>query len=59
MMMAMQDAAYVATLCPAYMEDFMTKMEKAKSIKDGMVYLHILNACPTGWGTSPKRASST
>lgn len=56
MMMAMQDAAYVATLCPAYMEDFMTKIEKAKTIKDGMVYLHILNACPTGWGTEPEQS---
>lgn len=51
MMMAMQDAAYVATLSPSHMADFVAKMEKAASIKDGLVYLHVLTACPSGWGT--------
>jgi len=50
MMMTMQDAAYVATLSPSHMSDFVAKVEKAASIKDGLVYLHILTACPTGWG---------
>lgn len=51
MMLAMQDAAYVATLSPSHMADFVAKMEKAASIKDGLVYLHVLTACPSGWGT--------
>lgn len=54
MMMAMQNTAYVATLSPAYMEDFVAKVQKAAQIKDGLVYLHILNPCPTGWGTKPE-----
>lgn len=56
MMMAMQDAAYVATLSPSHMNDFVAKMEKAASIKDGLVYLHILTACPTGWGIKPHQS---
>lgn len=50
MMLAMQDAAYVATLSPSHMSDFVAKMEKAASIKNGLIYLHILTACPLGWG---------
>lgn len=56
MMMAMQNAAYVATLCPAYMDDFVAKVKKAAEIRDGLVYLHILNACPTGWGSKPEQS---
>lgn len=51
MMMSVQDAAYVATLSPAHMPDFVAKLERAKTIKDGLVYLHVLSACPSGWGT--------
>lgn len=50
MMLAMQNAAYVATLSPAYMTDFVDKVQKAAAVRDGLVYLHILNPCPTGWG---------
>lgn len=56
MMMAMQNAAYVATLTPAYMNDFVAKVQKAAEIKDGLVYLHILNPCPTGWGYDGSRS---
>lgn len=56
MMLAMQDAAYVATLSPSHMYDFVAKMEKAAAIKDGLVYLHILTACPTGWGIQPHQS---
>lgn len=56
MMMAMQNAAYVATLCPAYMDDFVAKVKKTAEIKDGLVYLHILNPCPTGWGSRPEQS---
>lgn len=55
MMLAGQDAAYVATCTPAYMKDFVEKIQKAKEIKDGLVYIHVLNVCPTGWGTSPEK----
>ena len=55
MMLAMQNAAYVATLCPAYMTDFVAKVQRAAEIKDGLVYLHILNPCPTGWGYHPSK----
>lgn len=53
MMLAAQDAAYVATCTPAYMPDFIQKVKRAAEVKDGLVYLHILNVCPTGWGLRP------
>ena len=37
------------------MEDYVKKLEKAKSIKDGMAYIHVYAACPTGWKFSPDR----
>lgn len=49
MIMAMHDVAYVATISPAYTKDFVAKLEKAKSIKNGLVYLHIFSPCVTGW----------
>lgn len=54
MMMAIQDAAYVATLSPSHVPDFLAKLNKAKEIKDGLVYLHIFSPCPTGWGFKPE-----
>lgn len=56
MIMAMHNTAYVATLSPSHMSDFVKKMEKAKSIKHGFVYLHILSPCPTGWRFDGKRS---
>lgn len=50
MIMAMHDAAYVATLSPAYMADFAAKIQKAMTIRKGLSYLHIFTPCPTGWG---------
>jgi len=41
--------SYAATATPYYMEDFVNKVMKAKSVTDGMAYLHVLAACPTGW----------
>jgi len=49
MIMAMHDASYVATLSPAYMSDFVSKIKKAMSMKVGLRYLHIFSPCPTGW----------
>lgn len=56
MIMAMNGATYVATLSPAYMNDFVKKVEKAASIKDGLSYLHVFSACPTGWLSDPKKS---
>jgi len=58
MIMAMHGAAYVATLSPAYMKDFVRKIEKAASIKEGFVYLHVFSPCPTGWKSDPKESIS-
>lgn len=52
--MADHDIAYTATLSPAYMQDFVRKLEKAASMKGGFRYLHIYSPCPTGWGTAPE-----
>ena len=40
---------YVATACPSYPLDLITKVKKASAI-DGPSYLHILSVCPSGWG---------
>lgn len=56
MMMAIQDAAYVATLSPAHTQDFVRKLKKALKVKDGLVYLHILAPCPSGWGFDPSQS---
>ena len=40
---------YCATASPAYLADFLRKVEKAKNT-DGPSFLHILAPCPTGWG---------
>ncbi len=50
MIMAMHNIAYMATASPAYMPDLVKKLEKAKTIKEGLVYIHIYNTCTTGWG---------
>lgn len=47
---AAHDIAYAATASVGYLEDYMMKVEKAKSVK-GTSYIHILAPCPTGWGT--------
>ena len=39
---------YVAAVTPAYPEDFLRKVEKAKKIK-GFRFFHILSPCPPGW----------
>ena len=49
-MMAIQEAAYVATISPSHLSDFVAKVEKAATVKDGLVYLHMFTGCPTGWG---------
>jgi len=47
--MAAHDIAYAATASVGYPNDFLRKLNKAKSIK-GPRYIHVLASCPTGWG---------
>lgn len=53
LLMAFHGISYVATATIGYLEDFAQKLLKAKSIKDGMVYIHLLSPCPTGWRFDP------
>ncbi|HSR13453.1 MAG TPA: thiamine pyrophosphate-dependent enzyme [Thermodesulfobacteriota bacterium] len=46
--MAAHRIPYAATATPAFPEDFLTKMRKAKEMK-GLRFIHILSACPPGW----------
>jgi len=52
---AAHDIPYVATACPSYPFDLMAKVAKAAAIH-GPTYVHILSACPTGWGCAPDLA---
>jgi pyruvate/2-oxoacid:ferredoxin oxidoreductase beta subunit len=50
LIMAMHQAAYVATATLSHLEDFAKKLVKAKEKKDeGFVYIHIFCPCPVGW----------
>ncbi len=40
---------YAATASVAYPEDLMHKVEKARQIKVGVRFIHIVATCPTGW----------
>ena len=44
---------YVATANGSYPLDLYEKFQKARDIK-GAKYIHILSACPPGWGYDPK-----
>ena len=46
--MASHNVPYVATACVSYPEDFIKKMQTARSIK-GTKFIHILVPCPPGW----------
>jgi len=45
---AAHNIPYVATACPSYPFDLMTKVAKGVTI-EGPAYIHILSVCPTGW----------
>ncbi len=45
---AAHDIPYVATACPSYPFDLMSKVAKGAAIQ-GPAYIHILSVCPTGW----------
>ncbi len=46
--MAAHRIPYAATASPAFPDDFLTKMRKAREIK-GLRFFHILSSCPPGW----------
>ncbi len=46
---AAHDIPYAATASIGYLQDFINKVERAKSVK-GTRFLHVLAPCPTGWG---------
>ena len=49
MLMVWHRVPYVATATVAHLEDYARKLTKAKSVKDGMAYIHLLSPCPIGW----------
>jgi phenylglyoxylate dehydrogenase beta subunit len=50
LIMAAHGIPYVATAVVSHPEDFLRKLMKAKAVKDGMSYIHILSPCILGWG---------
>jgi pyruvate ferredoxin oxidoreductase beta subunit len=55
MALAAMKVPYVATVTVAYRGDFQNKVKKAAGIQ-GFKYIHVLEACPTGWRVSPEKA---
>lgn len=56
MIMAMHDIPYMATANPAYIQDMINKVEKAKQVDSGLAYIHIFNPCITGWGINSEES---
>jgi pyruvate/2-oxoacid:ferredoxin oxidoreductase beta subunit len=54
--MAAHSIPYAATACPAYPEDMLRKVRRAKETTGGMRFLHVLSVCPPGWKMSSERA---
>jgi len=46
--MAAHRLPYAATASPAFPQDFLNKMRKAREVK-GLRFIHILSSCPPGW----------
>ena len=49
LLMAFHNVPYVATASTSFLYDFIQKLLKAKTVNDGMAYIHLLCPCPTGW----------
>lgn len=49
LIMAFHGVPYVATACVSHLEDYVRKLTKAKAVKNGMAYIHVLAPCPVGW----------
>ncbi len=56
LIMADHGIPYTATATLSHLEDYAEKLEKAKQVKDGLVYIHIFSPCYTGW-RSPEDSS--
>jgi len=52
--MAAHSIPYIATACPSYPLDLISKLRKAKEMK-GTKYVQILAPCPTGWRYSTEK----
>lgn len=53
MIMSMHDIPYVATATMSHLEDYASKLTKAKEkVKEGFVYLHVFCPCLVGWKVS-------
>ena len=52
---AAHNIPYVATACPSYPFDLMSKVAKGAATQ-GPAYIHILSVCPTGWRCPPDLA---
>jgi len=49
LLMAFHGIPYAATATVSYLEDYVQKLTKAKELKKGMAYIHLLSPCPVGW----------
>jgi len=49
LIMACHGISYVATATVGFLGDFARKLERAKSERNGMSYIHLLTPCPLGW----------
>lgn len=54
MIMAMHRPRYIATISPAFPQDFKNKVKKGLEM-EGFRYFHVLAPCPTGWGYDPAK----
>lgn len=50
LIMAAHEIPYVATGIISHPEDLLRKLQKAKAVKDGMAYIHLMSPCILGWG---------
>ncbi|OGO39987.1 MAG: NADH-dependent phenylglyoxylate, partial [Chloroflexi bacterium RBG_16_57_8] len=49
LIMADHGIPYTATATVSHLEDYAKKLQKAKQVKDGLVYIHVFSPCYTGW----------
>jgi pyruvate/2-oxoacid:ferredoxin oxidoreductase beta subunit len=56
LIMAFHLIAYTATATLSHLDDFAKKLTRAKSVTEGMSYIHVLSPCPTGWGAPPEKS---
>ncbi len=54
--MAAHGIPYVATTCTSFPEDLIAKTLKAKEMRGGFRYIHVLGPCPVGWRLPEKDA---